>query len=137
MKSKEKKDWNRHQKVISAIRKIWKMSPIRSYALKLACVDSSKPVRSRLYRCACCGEDFLAQLMDVDHKIAATKNEPIDVFIDRMFLGISKIVYIDGEPYADGVHLEELCLKFLAVLCASCHKQKTKAENKQRRNKDV
>jgi len=130
-KKKQKATWNRDGKITSAIRKIWRTSPMKVLALEMACVDSSQPVRKRLYKCAICGGEFVAQLCDVDHKVEG-KGEEWGVFIERIFLGISKVTYTpEGHPMVDGESLESYVTDHLDVLCIDCHKDKTtKAKKK-------
>jgi hypothetical protein len=132
--------WNLRSKLTSAIRKIWRTSPLKQLALKLACVNTEAPVRERLYKCSCCNGEFLAQSVDVNHRVDASKGELLNSFVNRLFCGIDSVWYAeDGTPMTDyaghEVKLEEVVKRHLNVMCIKCHKKLTKEQNEERRKK--
>jgi hypothetical protein len=132
--------WNLKSRLTSAIRKIWRTSPLKQLALKLACINTEAPVRERLYKCSCCNGEFLAQSVDIDHNKCGPKGELLNSFVNRLFLGLDSVYYReDGTPMTEyaghEVQLEEVVRKHLSVLCLTCHKAKTKAEAIERKAK--
>jgi hypothetical protein len=126
--------WNLKGKLTSAIRKIWRTSPLKQLALKLACSNPEAPVRERLYKCSCCNGEFLAQSVDINHKKDAERNEMLVTFVSRLFCGIDSVWYLeDGTPMTDyaghEVKLEEVVKRHLNVMCLKCHKALTKQQN--------
>lgn len=124
---KRTKTWNLRTKIITALRKIWRNSPLRTAALQNACVDPSKPVRYRTYKCSNCGKDYLIQLIDVDH-IVSNQNKTVsyDTWIETIFLGVKTINIKDGKHTIDNVDLNDFVKNHLQVLCVHCHREKTK-----------
>jgi len=135
-----KSDFIVKTKMIAAIRKIWRNSPLRKCALEMHCATPFEIQKKRLYKCDACKKVFLAQQIEVDH-IKATSHDSYDVFTDRMLCGISKIKKNQEGDMADWLvitkdgFIEKLsdivCLN-LRVLCLDCHKKKTQNERKKK-----
>lgn len=103
MAKRKKPAYNLKSAIRSALRKVWRWSPMRRQALADARVGYGR------YRCAQCKDTFGPKFIAVDHKIAATPDEADwtwDAFIARLFCP------------ADG----------LQILCDFCHERKTKQE---------
>lgn len=134
MKTKKPTTKNVKTQVTSAIRKLWRVFPPRVSALELACIDSSKAAHDKPYKCALCGNLFLKQQVEVNHKRCAHVNETTDEFIARIFLNI---VSWKGDEFTDnsGIIWTKVALanEHLEVLCKNCHKIKTKEQNKTRK----
>lgn len=99
--------WNKTAKIRSALRQVFRYSPLPSLAKKRAQIGSSS------YQCAGCDGLFGADEINVDHVEPVTPYDWTGVewseYIDRMFNG----------------DLQVLCTK-------ECHKQKTGYERKMR-----
>lgn len=95
--------------IIRAARRIWLWGPQRRNALKDA-------KRGKTYLCAKCTRNFLIDEVTVDHVAPAVAVDALewswDKYFERMFV---------------------LAAKGLQVLCKLCHKEKTGAENLERR----
>lgn len=69
---------------------------------------------AQFYRCACCSEEFTSKEVEVDHIIPVVPSTGFvswDNVIERLFCGEEN----------------------LQVLCTTCHKAKSKEENKKRK----
>jgi hypothetical protein len=88
----------------SALRRTWGRSKQRQSALYAAKVAYGQ------YKCAKCGEIYRRKEIEVDHITAVGRFKDFDTYIERLFCDSNK----------------------LAVLCKSCHKEKTKKDNKKR-----
>jgi hypothetical protein len=125
---KQKKPWNLNSVITSLIRKAWKNSPMRLLALQKVLVNPEAKAYNRKYRCAACGESFLGQQVEVNHKADGFKAETWDQFIYRLFCGVEVVTYnSDNEPEGD---LSNIVGEHLQVLCKSCHALETKAQKK-------
>lgn len=93
---------------IAVLRRASYRAPARSEALRQA-----RSARNT-YHCKKCSASFSRREVQIDHKLPVVSTsgwDSFDGFIDRLFCGV------DG----------------LQVLCKPCHKEKTQAENKARR----
>jgi 5-methylcytosine-specific restriction endonuclease McrA len=107
-KAKTPKPYNWDVKIMSALRKVWRFSPERRAAIDAARVlDFHNEVW-----CASCNARVHVKLAAVDH--------------------VEPIVLLTGFDSWDGV-IHRLRTNPMQILCDSCHKAKTKAENAQRR----
>jgi hypothetical protein len=122
---KKTKKWVLNSLISSAIRKIWQRSPLKKRTLELACVDSSVPVKQRMYKCELCLKEFRVFDVEVDHRVASPSNESLDQRVNRLFCGFSTI--------NDEDNIDDIIKLNLQCLCNNCHKEKTKEENKNRR----
>lgn len=91
-------------KIMSAIRKIWRFSPERRQCL-------AEATRNGLCLCRSCGQWIHPKLATVDH--------------------VDPVVPVTGFDSWDGV-IHRMRHNKLTILCESCHKAKTKAENAER-----
>lgn len=111
--------------VKGAIRRIFSRSELRSLALARNLInhkDSTRPRVSRWAFCESCGIIEAAYTMEVDHK------EPV-VPIDKPFESMNWDEFVD-RLWCD--------IKGLQILCEECHNEKSKEENKKRKeNKDA
>lgn len=82
------------------LRRIWGRSKQRQNALKKA------KIKYGHYKCECCGEVFRRKDINVDHIVAIGRFKDWDTYIKRLFCESNK----------------------LAVLCISCHAEKTKKD---------
>ena len=132
---KKKAPWNLRTRLVSAIRKVWRTSPLRLEALRQACVDMNVKTYDRKYKCSECGGEFLLAQVDVDH-LEAGRGENYQEMVDRLFCGVLTATTSDeGKTHVklgDGSQKPLECVvgAFLRVLCKSCHAKKTKAEKK-------
>jgi 5-methylcytosine-specific restriction endonuclease McrA len=129
---KQKAPWNMNQKVTSAIRKVWRTSPMRLIALQKACLTPDAKNYDKTYECAVCKGAFLGQQVEVDHVMSEEAKESWSEFIERMFLHVDKVVYDENnDAYAyseDGVvePMTDFVVGKLQVLCKKCHKEEGK-----------
>jgi hypothetical protein len=102
------KPYNWHTKLVSAVRKVWRYSPTR-----LAAIQNAKdPENPKHVICAKCFTSVHQKLATVEHLecvVPVTGFDSWDFYIQRM--------------QSDA----------LAVYCEACAKEKTKAENAQRK----
>jgi hypothetical protein len=101
------KKWNIYTKLRSAIREVWRFSPERRFALKMAMDDIDKK-----FLCSVCKQKFDKWCVDVDHVTPCGSFLSFDDapgFLDRMFNGR------------------------LTILCKLCHKAKTKEERRKKK----
>ena len=98
------KPWNVFTKLRSAVRAVWRFSPSRRGALKLA-------LQNGKFTCPQCKVSYDKWCADVDHAVPCgpfTTWEDAGPFLQRLF---------EGE---------------LVVLCKGCHAVKTKAERRKK-----
>lgn len=143
---KEKKPikWVLRVKIISALRKEFRNSPLFRQAKRNARVEVPKENKDGstakkpavMYRCSSCQELFSEKKdgksqIQVDHidPVLDTENGFVDwnTWIDRMFLGID---YWDEKKGVTPDVSEKI-----QILCLKCHKEKTDKENKERRRR--
>jgi hypothetical protein len=130
------KVWKSTPLLTSAIRKLWMRSPMRAEALRLACVNPSSPVKQRLYKCAICGKNEIIHNVHVDHIEANKTKETWDEFIARILLSVSSVtgqsvIMMDGSIAT----LSYIVYDNLQVVDDGCHKQKSKIEAAQRKER--
>lgn len=140
---KAKKKWTLNSLVTSALRKIWARSPFKAEALRLALVNPEDKKYNQVYHCSKCGNDFLLQQVEVNHKEDGYGLETWDEWLDRIFLGVQTVTWLDGVPLINGAMLpsmEELVKEHLEVVCKPCHtligkeqRAKAKAEKKSKK----
>jgi hypothetical protein len=106
-KTKTKKPYNWHTKLVSAIRNVWRHSPTRLKALK----DAEDPHNQKHVICANCKTSVHQKLSTVEH--------------------LDPVVPVTGFDSWDA-YIARMQSENLAVFCESCAKEKTKAENAQR-----
>jgi 5-methylcytosine-specific restriction endonuclease McrA len=98
------KPYNWDQKIMSAIRRIWKFSPERRAAIDAArCDDGTK-----LVQCAVCRACVHEKLAAVDH--------------------VDPCVPLSGFVSWDD-YIRRMRENKMQILCEACHKAKTKTEN--------
>ncbi len=129
---KKNEDWVLQQHMISAIRRLFRKSPMAA-----ACLNEGKRekvtyrkdgsisnARRVEVQCACCGNWFSTKEVQVDHMEPVVDIETgfVDwnTYIDRMMCGVK--VFKKGDP----------CPKTLQKLCVVCHKAKSKSEVSER-----
>jgi 5-methylcytosine-specific restriction endonuclease McrA len=102
---KKLKAWNKTAKIRSALRQVWRWSPLRQEALKKARIGRGS------YLCAGCGKIFGPKDIAVDHVEPVTPigwdSRDWTTYVDRLF----------------GNKLQILCRD-------ACHKEKTAMERK-------
>jgi len=105
--------------VVSALRGATRRWPPKYNTLNAAKTEKRKNSKTgrmaQHYRCAGCGEEFVATEIEVDHIIPIASTDGFttwDTFIERLF--------------CDSDNLQ--------VLCKACHKEKTKRENLESKN---
>jgi len=133
-----KTNFSPKSQAISAMRKIWRNSPLRKCALEMNCATPFEIQKKRLYKCGVCKKVFLAQQIEVDHKNACPHDD-LDFFLDSMLCEIVKIKKGQDDPMHLWVCelkngecdlLENIINENLQILCIDCHKEKTKADRK-------
>lgn len=92
------KKWNQRSKIVAALRRVWRYSPMRHEALN----RSNVGIKQRL--CESCSRIFNPKLIEVHHKEPMMGILDWNVFIDKLFCSSTK----------------------LAVLCEECHKNENK-----------
>jgi hypothetical protein len=102
--------WNRNTKIRSALRNVWRFSPMRQAALRAARVGYGR------YECALCKGTFSPRDVAVDHVEPCGTIDDVTSFVARLF--------------CDSSGLQILCK-------AKCHAAKTKAEREARKAKRV
>jgi hypothetical protein len=105
---KPPKPYNWHTKLVSAIRKIWRNSPTRTFALH----EAADPKNPKHVICANCNTSVHYKLSTVEH--------------------LQPVVLVTGFDSWDA-YIERMQSANLAVYCEACAKEKTKAENAQRK----
>jgi hypothetical protein len=98
------KPWNPYSKIRAAVRQVWRFSPARREALKLA-------LQNGKFVCPCCKIEFDKWCADVDHVIpcGSFKSWGDSVgFLQRLF---------EGE---------------LRVICKGCHKKVTAEQRRKK-----
>lgn len=104
-----------------ALRRVFSRSDLRQQAMKKALVtdyiDPKRPRVTKWGRCSSCNQMEPLYKMQVDHE------EPV-VKVD------SSLEEMTADELVDGLWCDERLLK---PVCQPCHKEKTKAENKERR----
>ena len=106
---KKRSPYNVNTQIRSALRKVWRWSPMRRDALTRARVGYGK------YLCSACGEVVGPTSIEVDHDVPATPAEGIrtprewGIFVERLL-------------FADAASLK--------AICKPCHKVKTNEERK-------
>lgn len=106
-KKANKRPWNWEQRIMTALRRVWRFSDARREALGRA----AHPETRHELLCASCGSWTHHKLCAVDH--------------------VRPIVPVTGFDSWDAV-IVRLTTGELQVLCDPCHKAKTKAENAER-----
>lgn len=101
------------QRIIAALRKIWSFSEDRKDVIRTYKVGPNQ------FQCAACGNIVGGKDFEVDHHEPVVLPEDdsefsFDKYIERLFCDISN----------------------LSLICKSCHKAKTQAENQLRRKRD-
>lgn len=112
IKVKKKKPFNLNAKLTSAIRRVWKVYPLRMEAIVLA-RDPNKP---KHLICARCRLSIHEKLMSVDHiqpVVPIEGTDSWDVKVNRTFY-------------------PEYGVSGLQCLCEDCHKQKTMQERQEK-----
>jgi hypothetical protein len=102
------KPYNWHTKLVSAIRKVWKYSPTRLKAFK----DAADPLNPKHVICASCKASVHQKLSIAEH--------------------LEPVVPVTGFDNWDA-YIARMQSEHLAVFCEACAKEKTKAENAQRK----
>lgn len=97
-------------KISSAIRQVFRHSPIYKAAIEAARVETEEGPR---YRCAICIKLFMRKSMQVDH--------------------ITPIAPVDGSPIKKETLIDRVWTKNIQVLDRGCHTIKSTLENKIRR----
>jgi hypothetical protein len=97
------KSWNVYTKLRSAIREVWRFSPVRRLALKDAIGKDGK------FTCPLCSQQYDKWCADVDHVI------PCGSFLS----------FSDAPAF-----LERMFSSNLRVICKGCHKNVTKEQRK-------
>jgi hypothetical protein len=138
-KSKKKRKWVLRASLISAIRRLFSISPIKKLVLENAKVpykaskkDGTESKAKRVkYKCCTCNKIFDYKEIQVDHEdpvIEVTGWRDWNTYVDRMFVGID---FYDEENITD--EMKQHILSKLTVKCIPCHTQKSIVENKARR----
>jgi 5-methylcytosine-specific restriction endonuclease McrA len=109
-KKAKKSEWNIEGYIFGALRKIWRWHPVRRAALKASSCGIERHV------CAKCKEVFPKKQVQVDH---------INPVIDP------KTGFTTWDSYI--TRLLRVTILDVQVLCKVCHRQKTNAENTERR----
>jgi len=131
-----KTDFNVKTKIVTAIRKEFRNSLLPKVAFSLACVDESVLLKKRLYKCAMCKENFLKQLIEIDH-VHASFDTDLDTFVKNIFCDIVKIQKKQEGNFTEWLAVKEdgskeslasITSRSLACLCTDCHKIKTKQD---------
>lgn len=138
-KIKKKRKWVLRASLISAIRRLFSVSPIKKLVLenskvpykatkKDGTVSKAKRVK---YKCVVCNKLFDYKEVQVDHEdpvidIGGWKDW--NTYVDRMFVGID---FFDEENVTEKMKNE--ILSKLSVKCIPCHKAKSAIENKARK----
>ncbi len=107
-KKTTQKPYNWHTKLVSAVRKVWRNSPTRKAALAAA----MQPDLKNHIQCAKCRGFFHYKLSTVEH--------------------LDPVVPVTGFDSWDA-YITRMQSTNLAVFCEACAKEKTKAENAQRK----
>lgn len=104
MTVRKKKPWNQKAQIRSALRKVWRWSPVRSEVLRAARLGRGS------YLCASCKNLFGPKMVKVDH--------------------IEPVVVPGMDAYHWTTYIERLfcSARELQVLCKSCHDTKTALE---------
>jgi hypothetical protein len=105
---KPSKPYNWHTKLVSAIRKVWKNSSTRKAALAAA----KDPLNPKHVICANCNASVHVKLSKVEH--------------------LQCVVPVTGFDNWDA-YIERMQSANLAVYCEVCAKEKTQAENQERK----
>jgi len=138
-KSKKKRKWVLRAGLVSAIRRLFSISPIKKLVLENAKVSHkatkkdgtvSKAKRVK-YRCCVCEHVFDYKEIQVDHEdpvigIAGWKDW--NTYVERMFVGVD---FFDEENLSK--ETKNLILSKLTVKCIDCHNAKSVVENKERK----
>lgn len=120
------KPWVLQAAVFSALRRIFRRSPMYNQALKQAKREvritgkTKDNIRRIKFKCAICGELFDKKEVDCDH--------------------VKPVIPLEGLPILNGlpdcnVYIARLFCSVdnLQVLCKQCHKVKSKQENQERK----
>jgi predicted nucleic-acid-binding Zn-ribbon protein len=129
---------NMKSQVVSAVRKIWNMHPLKTAALKQACTNPGAASHKKKYLCFMCMKTFLKQEVEVNHYIPAPAGESLDAFVERIFCHIKSykgddVILTTGKTTT----MQDVANKYLQVYCKECHKILTKAQNHERRTKNT
>lgn len=138
-KSKKKRSWVLRASLISAIRRLFSISPIKKLVLENAKIpykarkkDGTESKAKRVkYKCCSCNKIFDYKQIQVDHEdpvIETSGWKDWNTYVSRMFVGID---FFDEENITD--EMKQHILSQLTVKCIPCHKQKSIVENKARR----
>jgi 5-methylcytosine-specific restriction endonuclease McrA len=138
-KLKKKRKWVLRASLISAIRRLFSISPVKKLVLENAKVphkatkkDGSASKAKRVkYKCCTCNKLFDYKEIQVDHE------EPVidiggwkdwNTYVERMFVGID---FFDEENITK--EMRQNILSKLTVKCIPCHNEKSAVENKARK----
>jgi hypothetical protein len=102
------KPYNWHTKLVSAVRKVWRHSPTRLKAFK----DAADPSNPKHIICAKCNASVHQKLSIAEH--------------------LDPVVPVTGFDSWDA-YIIRMQSENIAVFCEACAKEKTKAENAQRK----
>jgi 5-methylcytosine-specific restriction endonuclease McrA len=105
----KKKKYNLNAKIRSALRQVWRWSPERAEALRLARVQRGK------YLCSCCNKLFGPREIQVDHIVSAGSLDDLNAYKQRLFCSV------EG----------------LNVQCKPCHALKTKLEQTKKKEESL
>jgi len=114
------KQWSLEAAIYSALRRAHRNSPEYREALKLAKEEyfikskKGKDLRRVRFKCKTCGEANNRKLVNIDQKLSVIPiigKTDFNDYISRLFCGVNG----------------------LQILCKRCHNEKSKQENKQRR----
>lgn len=103
-----------------ALRRVFSRSELRRAAVAASIVDyidTSRPRVKKWSRCPLCKQYIPTYLLEVDHVLPIV---PVDSALEHM----------DWDTIVDRIWCEPLNL---IAICAECHKLKTQAESKERR----
>lgn len=138
-KTKKKRKWVLRASLISAIRRLFSISPIKKLVLENAKVphkatkkDGSTSKAKRVkYKCCTCNKFFDYKEIQVDHEdpvIEIGGWKDWNTYVDRMFVGID---FFDEENLSEKT--KQQILSKLTVKCIPCHNIKSAVENKARK----
>lgn len=112
------KTYNQFYAILSAIKRCFSRSPIHRTVLNNTKTDEKGPKGGARYKCQSCGSSFGQREVQVDHIEPIvpigimSKDMSWDEIVNRTFCSEDK----------------------LQVLCTTCHKEKSKHENQQRKS---
>lgn len=119
---KKKKPYNLERKIVNALRKLSRSSPIRYEALRLSSVIDEKGKPTKYKKCAKCHKKFRKEYVRVDH-IDQVGKEPQRQEAGWIPCWDEYIMKLNCPPISN-----------LQVLCIDCHETKSQVEKQMRKS---